>query len=326
MMNLVFPPYLKPGDSVTAIATSGALKDKKALEAGLNIWRSRGYQVKLGDNWDAREGYLAGDDPTRKNALVQAWNDPQCKAILCIRGGYGSARLLENWQQSVNSYQSGVWGQNSSPSPDLSQNIKWVIGFSDITALLWSLVKEEIVSLHGPILTTLAQEPLWSQQRMFDYLEGKNLEPLQGKGWGRGIAEGILLPANLTVATHTLGTRFQPSLQGTILALEDVTEYPYRIDRMLTQWRLMGILSGVKGIALGRFSRCDPDPGSRSPNAAEVLRDRLSDLEIPIVSELPFGHDGSNAALPVGDYARLDSDEGKLSFLRKEGEEARNKK
>ncbi|MGK7899204.1 MAG: LD-carboxypeptidase [Xenococcus sp. (in: cyanobacteria)] len=302
-MTLKFPPSLKPGDSVTAIATSGALKDKQALEKGLAIWRSRGYQVKLGDNWDARQGYLAGDDRTRRNAFEAAWKDPQCKAILCIRGGYGRARLLEV------SYHSSVKG-NRDPLPS-----KWVIGFSDVTALLWSLAKEGIASLHAPVLTTLAQEPLWSQQRMFDYLEGGNLATLQGKGWGGGIAEGMLLPANLSVATHILGTPLQPDLQGTILAFEDINEYPYRLDRMLTQWRLMGVLSGVKGIALGRFSNCDSDSGSMSPNAAEVLRDRLSDLEIPIVSDLPFGHDGSNAVLPVGHYVRLDSDRGELRFL-----------
>ncbi|ELS01587.1 putative MccF-like protein (microcin C7 resistance) [Xenococcus sp. PCC 7305] len=305
-MPLKFPTSLKPGDSVIAIATSGAVKDVKALEAGLAVWRSRGYQVTLDDNWDARQGYLAGDDTTRRNALTQAWNDPQCKAILCIRGGYGSARLLENWNQTVPG--------NPSPMPS-----KWIIGFSDVTALLWSLATEGIASLHGPILTTLDQEPIWSQQRMFDYLEGGNLESLQGKGWGRGIAEGILLPANLSVATHILGTPLQPSLKGTILALEDINEYPYRIDRMLTQWRLMGVLSGVKGIALGRFSRCEADPGSISTNAGEVLRDRLSDLEIPIVSDLPFGHDGCNAVLPVGHHVRLDGDRGELSFLRDEG-------
>ncbi len=321
MMSLKFPPSLKPGDSVTAIATSGALKDKKAFEAGLEVWRSRGYQVKLGHNWNAREGYLAGDDPTRSKALTQAWNDLQCKAILCIRGGYGSARLLEvSDRLSVNSDQLTV---KENPNPyakryPLGQPAKWVIGFSDVTSLLWSLATKGIGSLHAPVLTTLAREPIWSQQRMFNFLEGGNLELLQGKGWGGGIAEGILLPANLTVATHTLGTPLQPRLQGTILALEDVTEYPYRIDRMLTQWRLMGVFSGVKGIALGRFSRCQAYPGSISPNVAEVLRDRLSDLEIPIVSDLPFGHDGSNAALPVGYHVRLDSDRGELSFLRKE--------
>jgi len=315
MKNFHVPTYLKPGDSVIAIATSGAVKDVSAVEAGLEVWRSRGYQVKLDNNWDARHGYLAGDDTTRRNALVQAWKDPQYKAILCIRGGYGAARLF---QSSVNSR----GDSRIAPTKVISsQNTKWLIGFSDITALLWSLAKEEITSLHGPILTTLAKEPLWSQQRMFDYLEGKSLEPLQGKGWGSGTAEGILLPANLSVATHILGTPLQPNLQGTILAFEDVTEYPYRIDRMLTQWRLMGVFSGVKGIALGRFSRCEPYPGSVSLTVEEVLRDRLGDLGIPIVSDLPFGHDGVNAILPVGHHVRLDSDRGELSFLRKQEED-----
>ena len=311
MRNFHVPTYLKPGDSVIAIATSGVVKDVEALESGLDIWRSRGYKVTLDDNWDACEGYLAGDDKTRRNALIQAWNDPQYKAILCIRGGYGSARLF---QLSVISNQLTDKRLSLLPAPFPPASPKWLIGFSDITALLWSLAKEEIASLHGPILTTLAQEPLWSQERMFNYIEGKNVKSLQGKGWGCGTAEGILLPANLSVATHILGTSLQPNLQGTILALEDVTEYPYRIDRMLTQWRLMGILSGVKGIALGRFSRCEPYTGSVSFTVEEVLRDRLDDLGIPIVSELPFGHDGTNAVLPVGHYVKLDGDRGELSF------------
>jgi muramoyltetrapeptide carboxypeptidase len=123
----------------------------------------------------------------------------------------------------------------------------------------------------------------------------------------------MLLPANLTVATHLLGTTFQPDFDGVILALEDVTEAPYRIDRLLTQWRLSGALSKVRGIALGRFSRCEPPLNIPSLTIEEVLHDRLGDLGIPIVSNLPFGHDGCNAALPVGVLAQLDADQGILS-------------
>jgi muramoyltetrapeptide carboxypeptidase len=138
---------------------------------------------------------------------------------------------------------------------------------------------------------------------------------LTGKGWGAGQGTGLLLPANLTVATHLLGTFVQPALDGVILALEDVTEAPYRIDRMLTQWRMTGALKNVQGIALGRFSRCDPPLGSKSWTVEEVLRDRLGDLGIPIVSDLPFGHDGVNAALPVGRMAQLDGDKGTLTLI-----------
>jgi muramoyltetrapeptide carboxypeptidase len=123
-----------------------------------------------------------------------------------------------------------------------------------------------------------------------------------------------LLPANLTVATHLLGTFVQPNLDGVILALEDVTEAPYRIDRMLTQWRMSGAFQGVRGIALGRFSRCDPPKEVPSWTVEEVLRDRLGDLGIPIVSDLPFGHEGANAALPVGQWVELDADNATLKW------------
>jgi muramoyltetrapeptide carboxypeptidase len=301
------PPALKPGDVLKVIAPSGALREFEALEKGINIWRSRGYRVELGSNWNATDGYLAGSDRNRRQALQEAWLEPKCKGILCVRGGYGSARLLEDWN-----WQRGTDKNISKPN---SIDSKWIIGFSDVTGLLWSLATAGISGVHAPVLTTIGDEPEWSISRLFDCVEGNPLKPLFGKGWGGTKVRGILLPANLTVATHLLGTFLQPSLDGVILALEDVTEAPYRIDRLLTQWRLMGCFSKVKGIALGRFSRCEAPLGINSWTIEEVLCDRLGDLQIPIVSDLPFGHDGVNAALPVGQIAELDADEGSLSFI-----------
>ena len=126
---------------------------------------------------------------------------------------------------------------------------------------------------------------------------------------------GPLIVANLTVATHLLATPLLPCLQGAILALEDVTEAPYRIDRLLTQWRLSGQLSQLAGIALGRFSRCHAPPGYSSWPVEQVLQDRLADLKIPIVSELPFGHDGPNLALPLGAGVELDGMTGSLRWI-----------
>ena len=291
----LFPPFLQQGDRVTVISTSGALREFDALEKGMGVWRSRGYRVELGSHWDQKASYLAGTDEQRRHALLEAWKNPDCKAILCTRGGYGSARLLEQWQWPL-------------------ESPKWLIGFSDITGLLWSLATAGISSIHGPVLTTLAEEPDWSQQRLFDALEGRYLKPLIGDGWGGGRVAGKLLPANLTVATHLLETPLQPDLNGAILALEDVTEAPYRIDRMLTHWRLCGAFKQIKGIALGRFSRCEAPVGSNSWTVEEVLRDRLGDLGLPVVSGLCFGHDGENAALPVGCWAELDGDQGSLKL------------
>ena len=292
-MNCYLPPPLKPGDLLKVIAPSGALRELEAFEKGVEIWRSHGYKVEVSESIKDRFGYLAGTDSDRTNQLLEAWNDPECKGILCARGGYGSARILENW----------TWKNCH----------KWLIGFSDITCLLWSLYGQGKSSVHGAVLTTLASEPDWSIERLFDLVEGRPIAPLQGEGWGGGIATGILLPANLTVATHLLGTPLQPNLDGVILALEDVTEAPYCIDRLLTQWRLSGVLTKVSGIALGRFSRCAAPENIPSMTIEEVLRDRLSDLNIPIVSNLSFGHDGCNAAFPVGLPATLDAEQGILA-------------
>ena len=292
------PPPLIPGDLLRVITPSGALREFEAFQKGIEIWRRQGYRVELPINYDARDGYLAGTDIERRQQLAAAWHDPECRGILCARGGYGSARLLEDW----------TWLSAKPAIP------KWLIGFSDITCLLWSLYQSGISGVHGPVLTTLAAEPDWSLHRLFDYVAGRDLEPLSGVSWTSGKVTGVLLPANLTVATHLLGTPVQPRLEGVILALEDVTEAPYRIDRMLTQWLMSGAFDGVCGIALGRFSRCFSPQGVPSWTVEEVLRDRLTHLGIPIVSDLPFGHDGVNAALPVGQKVQLNADRGTLSW------------
>ncbi|MEH1935955.1 MAG: LD-carboxypeptidase [Nostoc sp.] len=292
----ILPP-LKPGDLLRIIAPSGALREFEALGRSVEIWRSRGYRVEISPQIDDKWGYLAGTDETRRQQLAAAWQDPDCRGILCARGGFGSTRILEDWN----------WQQNSALP-------KWLIGFSDITALLWNLYTAGISGVHAPVLMTLMDEPDWSVERLFDWVEGRPLAPLKGCGWGGGVVNGTLLPGNLTVATHLLGTPILPHLDGVILALEDVTEAPYRIDRMLTQWRLSGALSKVCGIALGGFTRCEAPPTVPSFSVEEVLRDRLGDLGIPVVSNLPFGHDSPNAALPVGVEATLDGDAGILAI------------
>lgn len=295
MKRCQIPAPLRSGDLLRVIAPSGALRELTAFQQGVEVWRQRGYRVELTPGFDDRYGYLAGTDKHRRIQLETALQDPNCRGILCARGGWGGARLLEKW---------------SFPSVEP----KWLIGFSDITSLLWAYAEQGISGVHAPLLTTIASEPDWSQTRLFDWVEGRALPMLQGNGWGMGKASGLLLSANLTVATHLLFTPWQPDLTDVILAIEDVTEAPYRIDRMLTHWRTCGALAKIRGIAIGRFSQCDPPANIPSFQVEEVLRDRLSDLGIPIVSGLPFGHDGENAALPVGIPVELDSDRGLLKF------------
>jgi muramoyltetrapeptide carboxypeptidase len=147
------PPPLQPGDRLRVIAPSGALRERAAFDQGVEIWRSRGYDVEFSPGYDSRFGYLAGTDAARRSQLAEALKDPDCRGILCARGGYGGARVLEDWQWPV-----------AEP--------KWLLGFSDITSLLWSLSLQGISGVHAPLLTTLALEPAWSQQRLWDWVEG----------------------------------------------------------------------------------------------------------------------------------------------------------
>jgi muramoyltetrapeptide carboxypeptidase len=295
MLPCQLPPSLQPGDRLWVLNPSGTLREPDAFYQGLDLWRHQGYEVELSPQIEGRWGYLAGTDAERRQALLTGLKRPDIKAILCGRGGYGGVRLLEDWH----------W-------PDTPP--KWLIGFSDVTALLWSYAQQGVAGLHGPVLTTLATEPDWSRQRLFATVAGQPLEPLQGKTWVSGTAQGILLPANLTVATHLLATPWQPDFTDVILAFEDVSEAPYRIDRLLTQWRTSGAFKKIKGFALGRFSDCQAPAHIPSFTAMEVLQERLGDLGIPVVGGLPFGHQGENAVLPVGSLVTLDGVSGRLMW------------
>jgi len=279
---------------VAVVAASSALDDPDRLEAGLAVLASWGLTALDGDGRQRRWGYLAGTDRERHADLTPAASAP---LLACARGGWGAARLLEQEIQ----WQPG-----------------WLLGFSDVTALLWARLAAGMDGgIHGPLLTTLANEPDWSQQRLRDLLFGQHPAPIQGRSWRSGVAQGPLVVANLTVASHLLGSPHVPDLNGAILVLEDVGEAPYRLDRMLTHWRLLGLLQNLAGLAFGRFSDCEDGDRERPGfSHIDVLQERTADLAIPILDGLPVGHGaGGNAALPLGRIAELDGDRGLLSLL-----------
>jgi muramoyltetrapeptide carboxypeptidase len=302
------PPALQPGDRVRLVAASSAVADLERLQAGLAVLASWG--LRLDDDPTRlpgrRWGYLAGRDAERADDLLPRGDQGNPPALLaCVRGGWGSARLLEHPLEAAGG---------------------WLLGFSDVTSRLWHrLASGRGGAIHGPLLTTLAAEPAWSRERLRALLFGEPLDDLEGESWGGGRAEGPLLAANLTVATHLLGTPHLPDLDGAILILEDVGEAPYRIDRMLTHWRLCGALQRLGGIGFGSFEGCDDlvevghseascgTPAAPRFGLEEVLRERTADLGIPVLSGLPVGHGPGNAALPLGVRARLDADRGRLT-------------
>ena len=300
------PEPLRPGDRVQLVAASSALLGEEAqarLQAGIAVLEAWGLQVGRAPLQGRRWGYLAGRDPERRGDLEAAARRG-AELLACVRGGWGAARLLEK---------------------PLGLPPRWLLGFSDVTSLLWAqLAQGQGGAIHGPLLTTLAAEPAWSQERLRRLLFGEPLADLQGVGWCGGAAAGPLLAANLTVATHLLGTPHLPDLRGAILVLEDVGEAPYRIERMLTHWRLSGALQQLAGIGLGHFTDCDDAAADQAActeqaldrfSLEQVLRERTADLGVPVVSGLPVGHVAGNAALPLGAWAELDAERGRLRML-----------
>lgn len=284
---------LRQGDAVATVAASSALRDPQRLFDGLALLKGWGLDCRAPDPVDRWWGYLAGNDHERRADLTA-----RASLLACIRGGWGAARLLEH---------------------DVLWQTGWLLGFSDVTALLWSRLAAGFAgNVHGPLLTTLADEPRWSQERLRQLLFGEPVDDLKGAGLGGGQASGPLVVANLTVASHLLGSPHVPDLRGAILVLEDVGEAPYRIDRMLTHWRLCGVLQQLAGIGFGNFEGCDDadhHSDERCFSLSQVLEERTSDLGIPRVKDLPVGHRSGNAALPLGHQACLDGATGTLSLV-----------
>ena len=292
-----WPRSLQAGDRVQLAAASSALQGDaiSRLEAGIVVLERWGLEVEPHRNLQRHWGYYAGTDPERLEDL-----QPNAPLVACIRGGWGSARLLER---------------------PLAEERHWLLGFSDVTSLLWARQAAGLPGgIHGPMVTTLGAEPEWSQERLRALLFGEALPPLQGTVWSPGQAEGPCLAGNLTVATHLLGTPHLPDLSGAILLFEDIGEAPYRIDRMLSHWRLSGALQQIAGLGFGSFSDCEGDEDdARNPQRSfglqAVLQERCGDLGIPVIADLPFGHRCGNAAIPIGRRGRLDGERGQLLLL-----------
>ena len=277
-----------PGTAIAVIAPSGAY-DADRLERGLAVARAAGHVLVPFPDMLQPERYLANSDSKRLAHLVYALTKKRFAAIWLVRGGYGITRLLHRipWDQVV-------------PKP--------IIGFSDATPLLEAMRQRfDVPMVHGPVLNSLADTGPAARAHLFDLLSGLATRPLTGTVWHKGTADGPLVGGNLAMLAATCGTPFQVRPKGGILLLEDIAEPPYRVDRMLQQLRSAGVFDEVAGVALGSFTRCDP-PADATWSLADVLHDHLDPLGVPVLADLPFGHDIThNHALPIGVRARIEA-------------------
>ena len=305
-MTIVRPPALHRGAKVHIAAPSGPVP-RDRFDAGLARLKAclPDVEIELAANLEAEEGYFAGDDRTRLKALQAALADPSIDAIIAARGGYGISRLLGQLDPA---------GLRRAP--------KTLVGFSDCTALLcWALTKAEMASIHGPVITQLGGLDDEDLDHFLELLRGEEPRTLvaeEGAVLHGGRVQGRLIGGNLEVLRSLLGTPYFPDLRGAILAIEEIGERPYRIDRCLTQLMSSGALRGVRGIAVGQLIGCGEPASSkvRSPSAHSVVVERLEGLGIPVVTGFPFGHDFlHNAALPHGSMVELLADAAALYFL-----------
>nr|WP_276598794.1 LD-carboxypeptidase [Nannocystis sp. SCPEA4] len=299
---LVRPPPSGPSGRVVVAAPSGPVPEARLAE-GLAVLRDLQIgEISLAPNLGARTGYFAGEDGVRLAALQAALDDPEVTAIVCARGGYGLTRLLPLLRPA---------GFVAAP--------KLLVGFSDATALLCWALRAGVCGVHGPVVTQLGALPAADVQRLALLMRGELPAPLTGdEGVGTTRVVAPLVPANLEVLRSLVGTPWLPDLAGTIVALEEIGERPYRIDRALTQLITSGAFAGVRGFAVGQLYACEEPPAGNpnSPNARAVVRERLAGLDVPVVLGLPFGHlPHEHAALPCGARVELDPSRATLTML-----------
>lgn len=297
---MIRPPRLAPGDPIRVIAPSGPVP-REAFAAGLAVLGAR-YDVRHDDGVFARDGYLAGPDERRLAELTAAIAEPDNRAIVMARGGYGLMRLL--------------------PFIDLAPLVsrpRPIVGFSDGTALLALAARAGVASIHGPVVTQLGNLGAGDHRVLFDRLETPGPAPLLDglDGLIPGRVRGPLLGGNLEMFSRLIGTPYLPDVSGAILFFEDLGERPYRIDRLLAHLDLAGLFGAVSGVVVGDFSACREPEATRAevPTAEEVLIDRLGRLPIPVALGGTFGHGTRNRALPYGTLCELDTAAGTLTAL-----------
>lgn len=304
------PPRLQPGDPVLIIAPGSPPLSDEVTDKAIRRLTDAGFVVRVGTYARERNGFLAGLDSQRLSDLSEALSSPSIKAIFCLRGGYGSGRII-----------------NAAPFHDLVQHPKIFVGSSDLTSILCGYALDgQLMSFHGPTLQSLVDEscPQFTWNSLIQTLTAhpdalgsiiKSYTPAAPiEVLNPGVATGRLVGGNLSILVSLVGTRFFPALDDSIVFIEEVGETPFRIDRLLTQLLHLGAFQRVRGFALGLFERCgyNAAEASHKQTLRDVLIERLTPLGKPIVFGLPFGHVPFNTTIPFGALATLDGNAGDL--------------
>lgn len=310
---MIKPKALKTGQTLGIIAPASRPNDEESLGKGIAALEQLGFKTKVAPHaMDWHLGYLAGRDEDRAADLHALFTDPEVDAIICVRGGYGTHRLLDRLDFDL-----------------IRRHPKIFIGYSDITALHTAFLHyADLVSFHGPMVSSEFARGasdftrdnflrMLTQPQPAGILpsDPEGPEPVTIQG---GKASGPLIGGNMALFCDLFSTPFEGDSRGKILLIEEIGDEPYQMDRRLTQLRLSGKLKQAAGVVIGQCADCEHVEGrsgySRSPKLVEVIRDRLGDIGVPCLYNVPFGHIKNIWTLPIGVRATLDADAKTLSI------------
>lgn len=284
---------------MTAPASPPSTPGSAQLRKSLAVLHQAGFKAAEPKLSPGPFHYLAGPDADRTSSLQRLVTDPSIDGVICLRGGYGSARTAEHLNFRK-----------------LAMAAKPLIGFSDVTVLLSGLLRAGLASIHGPNLLGLSRQTEKSRRRLLDLIAGgwADSQPLRGEvlRTSSSRADGFLLGGNLTRLAGLMGTRLRPPSSGAIVFFEDIQEKADRLDRCLTQLLAAGFFKNAVGIILGRLTKSDDKESLDENFAQKVALDRLGSLGLPVLANFPFGHGPENLALVVGAPARINQTTGQL--------------
>jgi len=273
------PPILKQGDQVAIVAP--AKKIQSDLSFAIDPLSAWGLKPLIGKNVLKEDHYFSGTDEQRLEDLQWALENPEVKAILIARGGYGTTRILDqiNWTEFL-------------------KHPKWICGFSDITSLITELNNKSVACIHGPMAVTLHGDKTSTESLRRLLFEGKANYSIAPHLYNKtGKAQAELIGGNFSIISNSIGTASEIQTEGKILFLEEVGEYLYHLDRMLIHLKRAGKLDNLAGIIIGDFSNMKDHKDSFGAEAMEIISRNLAGLNIPIAYGFPLGHEKQN--LPV---------------------------
>ena len=289
-MTRIIPPYLQPGDEV-AILSPASFPPTENWKQGVEVLENWGLRVRMAPNYLSRHFGLGGTDAERLSDLQQMLDDPSIKAIFPIRGGYGSSRLLDSLDFS---------GFKTHP--------KWIVGFSDITALLCEVDRLGFASIHGPMPHNFCQKGGEAAlQNLHSLLfEGSTSVSAPSHPLNRlGEASAEIIGGNLSLLCHLTGSPTFASTAGKILFLEEIGERLYHVDRMLLQLKRAGFFQNLSGLIVGGFTDCNEASLTIGKTAFELVAEHTSGTSYPVAFDFPAGHIPNNQPLVFGVKTKL---------------------